>query len=79
MTSAMFVVCWVLIHQPVAGQENCTPALHYYSAQAVMGHVLRTGDSLKISMSLDPVSAPVAPQAVDPDAYKSSKAEEKDR
>jgi hypothetical protein len=44
-----------------------------------MDHVLRTGDSLKISMSLDPGSSPVVPQDVDHDGCKSSKAEEKDR
>lgn len=71
MTSSMFVVCWVLIHQQVVGQENCTPPLRYYSAQAVMDHVLRTGDTLKISMSLGPPgSVPSLSQTVDPDARK---------
>lgn len=64
MTSALFIVCWVLIHQPVANQENCTPALHYYSAQAVMDHVLKSGDSLKVSMTLEPAGSPAPHEAL---------------
>ena len=48
----LFVVCWVLMHQPVAGQENCTPGLAYGQAQAVMSYIAGSEDNLKLSMSL---------------------------
>lgn len=48
--NSLFVVCWVLLYQPVADQENCTPPLRYFSAQAVMDHVLKAGDTIMLSI-----------------------------
>ena len=73
MTSAMFVVCWVLLYQPVQNQESCTPPMRYFSAQAVMDHVLRTEGTLKLSMRA-PAETPPKPNV----AHESGKVE-KDR
>ena len=53
----MFVVCWVLMHQAVAGQQSCTPALELEYAKMVFSSVLDAKDSLELSIRLAPTAS----------------------
>jgi len=56
----MFVVCWVLLHQPVPDQENCTPSVSFAQAQVIASYVAEARDSSHITTRSGPTEPPRA-------------------
>lgn len=66
---AMYIVCWVLFHQPVATLENCSPPLTYVSAQSVMQTIITAG-VVSISMRSEQAAVTHEPIRILPPAPK---------
>jgi len=54
----MFMVCWVLMHQLIPDQQNCTPPLDLAKAEVVFRFVVEAQDTKSISMELGPSQPP---------------------